>query len=179
MAFPKRSSLREILPLLKTQLVNWQPPFITTDQIWIRRHNALSQKNVPSFIGDIQVILSPGGLSGVYGADGGGRVNSYTYRRVFVTLRTRMDLDESYKDDDRILGDATGVGGHEFFEDTIIDCLQMFQPTDTAQDWCIREPIRIIGGSDAMEEDAKNPGWTKSELVFEVAYTFNLNQAFQ
>lgn len=144
---------------------------LTPDQVWTRRENAIVLSPQPNFIGEQQVILSGGPITPPFETTGEGRVSSYIYRRVTFTIRTDSNLDEANKDDVRLMDPNLG---HWMLEDAIFAASQLWDVVDANGNQLIKEPMRLVGGTEAGMDTQKNPGWTVSKMHFEVAYLPNL-----
>lgn len=157
---PKRGTIRDILPAIKTELVD--QGVLGADQIaWVARPAP------PHFVSDKQILLRPKGfISRRADRDGEGRIGGPLRRILAVHLRVRLATDEADRDDQWLLQEANGYFD---LEESVLNILDIFWPHDTAGNALTCEPIRIIEANDAEKDDGDND-WGDGTLYFEMIY---------
>jgi hypothetical protein len=161
-----RASLTAILPLIETQVV--AVTGLSSSQVY-----STAQKNPPIYEGDHVVQIRPTGFT--VQTDQSfpeGRLDTRITRDLAVKVVTRLGLDEP--DRDRVwLEDQTL--GHIVLEESVINALQNFWPTDVNGNVLTTNPIQLAPASDPETEEDE-PGWGSSLVTFQVSYILPLNQ---
>jgi hypothetical protein len=135
---------------------------------------------MPHFQAEQDILLRPFGFRIDQGRDlAGGRYTTVFTRRLGATLRTRANLDESFKDQVWYQGDAGIVLGHSALEEAVVDALHEFTPTDSNSNALTVEPMKIIEGNDPSKLMNDQNSWGWSLLMFSIVYMPPLNQAIQ
>ena len=103
-----------------------------------------------------------------------GRVATIIHRELFVTIRTKLAIDESEVDTQWVLHPTLG---HFQIEDKVLDALQMFQPVDSSDNWLLTEPRKLISGPEPEKDEKSDEG--VSVIGFLASYMPVLNQNYQ
>ncbi len=107
--------------------------------------------------------------------DGGGRFENRHRRRVTVTLRTRLALDESSQDALWLTHPALG---QYVTEHALFNTLEMWQAEDSDGNVLLLEPVHLDEAT-AAERPAKEYGWGDAAYSFDALYDLDLNQDVQ
>lgn len=164
-----RSTFTAILATLQAQLA-------AITSVDLARIIVVADDVVPHFTGDQDILLRPlGEKCDRNRLQGNGRVMDYRTRSLRIVARTRSTLDPV--DEDYIhLTDATL--GHLTLEDSIVEALQMFFPSDPSSNLLTACPIRALDWTEPRRE-AREQEWISSSLMAEIDYIRALNQAVQ
>ncbi len=107
--------------------------------------------------------------------DGGGRFENRHRRRITVTLRTRLSLDESSQD---ALWLTDPTLGHNVTEHALFNALEMWQAEDSNLNLLLLEPVHLDEAT-AAERPAKEYGWGDAAYSFDALYDLDLDQSIQ
>lgn len=107
--------------------------------------------------------------------DGGGRFYNLAERRITVTLRTRLALDESTQD---VEWTTNPTLGHYVTEHALFDALEMWQADDVDGNLLLNEPVHLEEAS-AAEKPAAERGWGQAGYSFDACFLLDLDQAIQ
>lgn len=133
---------------------------------------ALDPDSAPRFGAAQDVLVRPASETPEAGTiDGAGRIDNRRKRRIEVTIRTRLLLDEADRDTSR-LSDASL--GHLALEDTVCDALELYNPTGEGDD-AICLPLRV-GQLSQPQRLRSDPSWVASTFVVEAEYLRDLDQ---
>jgi len=172
---PKRTTLREIMPVIKQRLIDEQT--IGEDRIFMV---AKDPRSVPHYQAD-QDILLWARLVAVdrSWADGSGRVATLLRRHLTVAVRTRLNIDPQ-SDDTSWITDATL--GHYQLEESIPNAFEEWYPTDANGAPLTIEVLQMIDGSEPSKPPSSARGaeqtedWGYTALRYELAYLLDLDQ---
>src|SRR3990172_8020876 len=161
-----RTSLRTIAPLITARLVDWLALTDTAQIFWIARNK------IPHFLGPWDILLRPRrGFSIQDNSDGGGKWDTRIRRIIDVALRVQLATDETARDVEWLFADD----GYFALEESVIDALQMFEPTDAQGNILLAEPMRLLEGIEPAREQGNEVLWGDGTLAFEIVYTMNLD----
>src|SRR5690349_823893 len=120
---PKKTSFAEILRAIKAELVKQLEMPVTAVKLIGRR-----PENVPKFTGNKDILIRPTRFdTWKVLEEAAGRVDFEVIRKVVIVPRLRMALDTVDKDEIWLTSDEGMIA----FEESIVDVLQEFMPTDT------------------------------------------------
>jgi hypothetical protein len=141
----------------------------------------LSQRiDAPHWQANYDVLLRAGGFIVDQRLDlAGGRITTALTRSLIVTCRTRVSLDESGKDLAWLFGDGNLVLGHLALEEAVVDALHEQTPTDASGNLLTKEPVKLVGGTEASKEGRDPNSWGSSLLTFSMVYLPPLTQKYQ
>jgi hypothetical protein len=105
---------------------------------------------------------------------GSGRVATVVRRLLTVTPRTRLITDMSDRDDLWLFDPNLG---HIALEETIVDALNCWMPSDTMDNILLAEVLRWIPSEEPDREPNPDTQWGETILQFEMAYIFNHDQS--
>jgi hypothetical protein len=168
MATQIRTSLATILTRLKTLLVA-----DTTLNIPAERVLLTVRRKLPHFQADQDIVLRPRGFSVMAKVtDHAGRWQTTLKRRLDVTCRTRLGIDEADRDEDWLTDEAYG---HIAFEEAVASFFQTLYLMDDDQNVILHEPLMLMDAPD-HEKDADDElqEWGQSTFSYELIY----DQAF-
>lgn len=138
-----------------------------------RIHIVAGDTEVPYRTGDQDIVLRAGDERPDREAiDGGGRRNNKRMRSFEVEVRTRMVLDPTDEDLQRL---TTASTGHMALEDRVCDCLEVWYPIDDGDNVLTSQALRLHGLSKARR-DRGNPQWVTSTWDVEVLYRRDLDE---
>jgi hypothetical protein len=162
-------SIRDIALSLQNQIATFCE--LDKNAVFITRSN-----DVPHFVRDaVVVIWVRGETPDGHNPPPGGRTNCMRMRRLTLLIYSRVLLDTSDRDTDRLTDWALGQMG---FEDQVFDAVELFFPQDNAQNLISDAPMYCGAMSEPMI-DGKNPEYTRTELEILVPYNRILTQRDQ
>jgi hypothetical protein len=132
---------------------------------------------VPNLVGDKDILIRVNPTQVVTSVEGEGRYFTKIRRLIEVIPRVRLALDEVGRDANWLMNEELGIIA---FEDAIIDALQLFQPTNTAEDaFLIVEPMRLVSMTIPEKANEPNSKWGSSVQSWEIMYQQDLDQSRQ
>ncbi len=135
-----------------------------------------NDRKAPYFFGEQDLLLCVRGLKvDVEASYAGGRRTTEAEGRINLTPRTRLYLDETGRDRQRLMHSSLG---HNAFEMTVLEAMQLFHPGSDTPYPLTMYPMHWLGTSDA-EDDPKDPNWVRSTLSFEFKFIVTLDQTRQ
>jgi hypothetical protein len=165
MPAPIATSLRSILPLVTTQLTSVTG--VTSNRVLL-----LQRPDTPHFQGDSDLLLRIGPAQPEEGfSHGAGRVAVVLGRTLQITARARRAVDESDRDDYALLDATSGLLA---LEESAINALHIWVPTDDDDNWLTVEPIHWIPGGQLLHETPLHQSWLHSDLVFHFRYQLSV-----
>lgn len=164
-----RAKLSQILPKLKTQLV--QTLQLDPTHVHIDVPGTDPGYEPQDF--HVKIIPRPQVCLQLH-RHGGGRTDTRVVRRVAVEVKTRLALDEA-GDSEQWLTHALGHLDHEH---AVIDALELFVPKQ-GDDWLVYQPLKLVPTSDPQRPDPEKSEWGKSVSEWDVCFVLALDQSRQ
>lgn len=167
MASPIRVSFGTVVLAIRQQIIDFG--VLPTDQVHI-----VTRRIIPHSMGQWDVLIRPGALySDLSVIASGGRFDTRVRRRLHVTVRTRLALDQTSDDIDWLLDLAEGHIPHE---EAVNDAIHGLFPTDNAHNVLTYEPVKLLAASEP-DPDHSDASWGQSVLDYDVPYIMALDQA--
>lgn len=164
MPAPIATNLRTVLPLVTTQLA-------TVTGISSNRILIAQRPLVPHIQGDQDLVVRIGPPQASSDFDGSGRVCTVVARVLQVTPRTRWAVDQGDRDDQWILDPTYG---HSRLEESVVDALHNWIPSDANNNFLTIEPITWNPSSPPIRETPENSSWGHTDLTFTIRYILSL-----
>jgi hypothetical protein len=133
-------------------------------------------RRMPHYQADQDIVVRFRGFSSLESYTvGGGRMDTRLARKLSIICRSRLRTDEENTDKNWFTDAAFG---YLSLEDSLVDCLHLFLPSDINGNALLTMPMRVVGSSD-VEEDQKEPGWGFASVDFAAVLEPALNQGIQ
>lgn len=163
---PIPTNISTILALIRAKLV--ADAVGTADQIDFTLSR--SPKTLPHLMNSHDIWLWPRDERFEEGFfEGGGRTSVRVIRKLFVVVRTQLNLDHA-ESDRLLLTDATL--GHAAIEDAVVQSLHDFYVADASGNRLTTYGIEVknLEGPERVEDRGEERGWCSSAIVAEVPY---------
>jgi hypothetical protein len=130
--------------------------------------------NPPQFQNDQDIVIYLGDPTPVeQEQEGAGRWFQVLKRPLTIQLRSRAWVDLSDRDSNFLLQTTN----HLTFEDTVVNALSEFYPTDSNGNLTTVEALHFSPSSKPMKPNKTQIDWYQSLMVFELVYQSNITQS--